>query len=97
MAYPTGSRGGNFVSRVKTIDRPNSYTSLYKTVNNEIYEPTGSNTNTAFLVSGSAGHYLLRGADGGATIAAGLTVGTLYPFGLSYVSCSTAASVHLLR
>ena len=38
MAYPTGSRGGNFVSRVKTIDRPNSYTSLYKTVNNEIYD-----------------------------------------------------------
>ena len=41
--------------------------------------------------------YKVQGADGSGAITAGLVAGTLYPIGLSYVSCSSTDTIHLIR
>jgi hypothetical protein len=90
MSTPTQ---GSFVNRTKAIDRPNSY-KVVKSINDAVYEPTGSNLNTAFTVSGTG--YEVRGIDGG-SITGGLANGTLYNVSLSYVSASSGATINLFR
>jgi hypothetical protein len=84
---------GSFVDRVKKIDTSNSFKSV-NSINDAIYEPTGSNLNSAFTVSGEG--YELRGLDGG-SITGGLSSGSLYNVSLSYVSASSFATVNLFR
>ena len=90
MSTPTQ---GSFVNRTKAIDRPNSY-KVVKSINDAVYEPTGSNLNTAFTVSGTG--YEVRGIDGG-SITGGLASGSIYNLSLSYVSASSLATVNLFR
>lgn len=84
---------GSFIDRTKNIERPNSFTTV-KSINSAIYEPTGSNLNIAFTVSGTG--YEVRGIDGG-SITGGLANGTLYNVSLSYVSASSGATINLFR
>ena len=84
---------GSFVDRVKKIDTSNSF-KVVKSISNAVYEPTGSNLNTAFTVSGTG--YELRGLDGG-SITGGLASGSIYNLSLSYVSASSFATVNLFR
>ena len=84
---------GSFIDRTKNIERPNSF-KVVNSINNAIYEPTGSNLNSAFTVSGTG--YELRGLDGG-SITGGLASGSIYNLSLSYVSASSFATVNLFR
>ena len=84
---------GSFIDRTKNIERPNSF-KVVNSINDAIYEPTGSNLNSAFTVSGEG--YELRGLDGG-SITGGLSSGSLYNVSLSYVSASSFATVNLFR
>ena len=84
---------GSFIDRTKNIERPNSF-KVVNSINDAIYEPTGSNLNTAFTVSGTG--YELRGLDGG-SITGGLASGSVYNVSLSYVSASSFATVNLFR
>ena len=84
---------GSFIGRTKNIERPNSF-KVVNSINNAIYEPTGSNLNSAFTVSGTG--YELRGLDGG-SITGGLASGSIYNLSLSYVSASSFATVNLFR
>ena len=84
---------GSFIDRTKNIERPNSF-KVVNSINDAIYEPTGSNLNTAFTVSGEG--YELRGLDGG-SITGGLASGSIYNLSLSYVSASSFATVNLFR
>jgi hypothetical protein len=84
---------GSFIDRTKNIERPNSF-KVVNSINDAIYEPTGSNLNTAFTVSGTG--YELRGLDGG-SITGGLASGSIYNLSLSYVSASSFATVNLFR
>ena len=97
MAYNSNPVQGSFVDRTKSIDRPNSYQSVYKTVGpSEVFWSTGSEANTAFMLQAGS-KYKVQGADGSGAITAGLVAGTLYPIGLSYVSCSSTYTIHLIR
>ena len=63
MSFSDVTRGqGSFVSRTKINERKGSF-QVVRTVSGEIFEPTGSNANTAFIVTGHG--YSLVGADGG--------------------------------
>ena len=94
MGFEDVTRGqGSFVSRTKSIDRSNSF-KVVKSVNDEIFEPTGSGISTAFTVSGTG--YELRGLDGG-SMTGGLASGSLFNMSLSYVSASSFATVNLFR
>ena len=84
---------GSFIDRTKNIERPNSF-KVVNSINNAIYEPTGSNLNSAFTVSGTG--YELRGLEGG-SITGGLSSGSIYNVSLSYVSASSGATVNLFR
>jgi len=84
---------GSFIDRTKNIERPNSF-KVVNSINDAIYEPTGSNLNSAFTVSGEG--YELRGLDGG-SITGGLASGSIYNLSLSYVSASSLATVNLFR
>jgi hypothetical protein len=84
---------GSFIDRTKNIERPNSF-KVVNSINDAIYEPTGSNLNSAFTVSGEG--YELRGLDGG-SITGGLASGSIYNLSLSYVSASSFATVNLFR
>jgi len=84
---------GSFIDRTKNIERPNSF-KVVNSINDAIYEPTGSNLNSAFTVSGEG--YELRGLDGG-SITGGLASGSVYNVSLSYVSASSFATVNLFR
>jgi len=84
---------GSFIDRTKNIERPNSF-KVVNSINDAIYEPTGSNLNTAFTVSGEG--YELRGLEGG-SITGGLASGSIYNLSLSYVSASSFATVNLFR
>tara|TARA_R100000664_G_C2723405_1_gene116131 strand:- start:673 stop:951 length:279 start_codon:yes stop_codon:yes gene_type:complete len=86
---------GSFVSRTKSIDFVNMYSTFVGSVTDAILETTGSNFNTAFTVYGKG--YELKGHEGGATMTGGFESGSLYPIKLSYVSASSNAKVNLFR
>ncbi len=86
---------GSFVSRTKSMDIVNMYSTFVGSVNDAILETTGSNFNTAFTVYGTG--YQLKGHEGGATMTGGFESGSLYPIKLSYVSASSNARVNLFR
>ena len=96
MGFEDVTRGqGSFVSRTKPVQRANSFQVVRK-VTNEIFEPTGSNINSAFIVTGHG--YSLVGADGGTLdTSSGLTSGSVYEIALSSVSASSFGTVTLLR
>jgi len=86
---------GSFVSRVKSIDKPNSYTAEYEVAASTTYEPTGSFQNSAFIVeTGTA--YTLTLKDGG-NLTAGLVTGQVYPIALKKVVNGSATVVKLLK
>jgi|TARA_R100001129_G_scaffold138598_1_gene99843 hypothetical protein len=96
MSFSDVTRGqGSFVSRTKINERKGSF-QVVRTVSGEIFEPTGSNANTAFIVTGHG--YSLVGADGGTlNESSGLASGSIYNIGLSSVSASSFGTVTLLR
>ena len=86
---------GSFVSRVKSIDRPNSFTAAYEVAASTTYEPTGSFQNTAFIVEAGTS-YNLTLLDGG-NLTAGLVTGQLYPIALKKVVNGGGTVVKLLK
>ena len=96
---------GSFINRTKTLDtyHPGGITGLVKRVSDEIFEPTGSNFSTAFmLVSGSTEMHRLSFmsaslVDGGQIDGKGLIVGELNKVALKYVSASSHVVVDLYR
>ena len=109
MSFTNVTRGqGKFVSRTNTPDvqHPGGQVQLVHRVEpNEIFEPTGSNVSTAFMivsqstVDSAATNGSFKLAEGGvATDKTGYETGTLYPIALSYVSSSvTGPTVDLYR
>ena len=86
MSYTNVTRGqGSFVSRTakRDVQHPGGTTTFVKRVTGEIFEPTGSNVSTAFmLVSGSTEMHkeaLMSASlvDGGAIDGKGLIVGEM--------------------
>ena len=86
---------GSFVSRVKSIDKPNSYTAEYEVAASTTYEPTGSFQNSAFIVE-TGTNYTLSLKDGG-NLTAGLVTGQVYPIALKKVVNGSATVVKLLK
>tara|TARA_B100000287_G_C20197609_1_gene608665 strand:- start:51 stop:371 length:321 start_codon:yes stop_codon:yes gene_type:complete len=103
--FTSVTRGlGSFVSRTKSIDKSDiNTTALVKRVTAEIYEPTGSNYSTSFMIaSGSSDMhkiaYMSASLVGGGKIdGKGLAVGEMHDIALSYVSASTHVVVDLYR
>ena len=100
----TGSQG-SFINRTKTLDtyHPGGITGLVRRVSDEIFEPTGSNFSTAFmLVSGSTEmhktSFMSASLVGGGSLdGKGLIVGEMYLTALSSISASTHVVVDLYR
>jgi len=86
---------GSFVSRTKSIDKPNSYTAEYEVAASTTYEPTGSFQNSAFIVEAGTA-YNLSLKDGG-NLTAGLVTGQLYPIALKKVVNGGGTVVKLLK
>lgn len=86
---------GSFVSRVKSIDKPNSYTAEYEVAASTTYEPTGSFQNSAFIVEAGT-NYTLSLKDGG-NLTAGLVTGQVYPIALKKVVNGSGTVVKLLK
>ena len=86
---------GSFVSRVKSIDRPNSFTAAYEVAASTTYEPTGSFKNTAFLIEAGTSYTLslLEGGD----LTAGLVTGQVYHIALKKVVNGGGTVVKLLK
>ncbi len=82
---------GSFVSRTKKIERDGSLKRI-RVISGSVFEPTGSNLNTAFTVYGA--NYRLIAEDGG-EIKTGLRSGSLYNVGLKYVSSSANPVINL--
>ena len=93
MTTPTQ---GTFVSRTKTLDKPNSYTSTFIVSASSTYEPTGSFKNTAFFVESGTG-YTLSPLDGGSNITAGLVTGQVYKIALKKIVNTAGTQVVLLK
>jgi len=94
---------GSFVSRTKKLDtqHPGGQTQVVHRVEpDEIFEPTGSNTSTAFMVVSQsteivAAPYTRFNADlagGGSIYVLGLVIGEMYNVALSSVSSSLSGS-----
>ena len=94
---------GSFVSRTKKLDtqHPGGQTQVVHRVGpDEIFEPTGSNTSTAFMVVSQsteivAAPYTRFNADlagGGSIDGLGLVIGEMYNVALSSVSSSLSGS-----
>jgi hypothetical protein len=97
MSYSDNPVQGSFIGRTKSLDKPNTYQSIYKTVGpSETYYSTGSNANTGFMLAAGS-KYKVVGADGSGAITVGLVAGTIYPIALSHVSCSSTDTIHLMR
>jgi|TARA_B100000035_G_scaffold312556_1_gene324299 hypothetical protein len=94
MSYPAPATG-SFVSRVKTIPRPNSYKETFEVGASTTYEPTGSFKNTAFIIEAGTG-YTLSAADGG-DLTAGLVTGQLYPIALKKVVTTGGTVIKLIK
>ena len=92
MTTPTQ---GSFVSRTKSIDKPNSFTAEYEVAASTTYEPTGSFQNSAFIVEAGTS-YNLSLKDGG-NLTAGLVTGQLYPIALKKVVNGGGTVVKLLK
>ena len=59
MGFEDVTRGqGSFVSRTKSIDKPNSFTAEYEVAASTTYEPTGSFQNSAFIVEAGTAYNL---------------------------------------
>jgi|TARA_B100001093_G_scaffold399171_1_gene386599 hypothetical protein len=110
MSFTNVTRGqGKFVSRTNTPDvqHPGGQVQLVHRVEpNEIFEPTGSNVSTAFMVVSQsteivAAPYTRFNADlagGGSIDGQGLVIGEMYNVALSSVSSSLSGStVDLFR
>ena len=96
MGFEDVTRGqGSFVSRTKSIDKPNSYTAEHEVAASSTYEPTGSFQNTAFIVEAGTS-YNLTLLDGG-NLTAGLVTGQLYPIALKKVVNGGGTVVKLLK
>ena len=96
MSFSDVTRGqGSFVSRTKSIDKPNSYTAEYEVAASTTYEPTGSFQNSAFIVEAGTS-YNLSLKDGG-NLTAGLVTGQLYPIALKKVVNGGGTVVKLLK
>ena len=89
---------GSFVGRVKSINpTQNAYGEVVAKVGaSTTYEPTGSNTSTAFIVNAGT-NYTLTPVNGSGTISAGLVTGQLYPIALKKVVNIGGTTVTLLR
>ena len=96
MGFEDVTRGqGSFVSRTKSIDKPNSFTAEYEVAASTTYEPTGSFQNSAFIVeAGTSCNLSLK--DGG-NLTAGLVTGQLYPIALKKVVNGGGTVVKLLK
>ena len=96
---------GSFINRTKTLDtyHPGGITGLVKRVSDEIFEPTGSNFSTAFmLVSGSTEMHKTSFmsaslVSGGSLDGKGLIVGEMYLTALNSVSASANVVIDLYR
>ena len=96
MGFEDVTRGqGSFVSRTKSIDKPNSFTAEYEVAASTTYEPTGSFQNSAFIVEAGTA-YTLSLKDGG-NLTAGLVTGQVYPIALKKVVNGSATVVKLLK
>jgi|TARA_R100000482_G_scaffold65584_1_gene24377 hypothetical protein len=96
MGFEDVTRGqGSFVSRTKSIDKPNSFTAEYEVAASTTYEPTGSFQNSAFIVEAGTS-YNLSLKDGG-NLTAGLVTGQLYPIALKKVVNGGGTVVKLLK
>ena len=89
------SDAGSFVSRTKSIDKPNSYEGAYEVAASTTYEPTGSFKNTAFLIEAGS-NYTLSLLEGG-DLTAGLVTGQVYPMALKKVVNGSATIVKLIK
>jgi hypothetical protein len=104
MAFTDVTRGqASFVSRVKKIDvqHPGGQTQLiHRVAPDEIFEPTGSNTSTSFMVVSQSATVVAAPstrfdadlAGGGSINGLGLEVGKMYNIALSSVSSSIHGS-----
>ena len=92
MTTPTQ---GSFVSRTKSIDKPNVYTAELEVGASTTYEPTGSFQNSAFIVEAGTA-YTLSLKDGG-NLTAGLVTGQVYPIALKKVVNAGGTVVKLLK
>ena len=106
MSYTNVTRGqASFVSRTakRDVQHPGGTTTFVKRVTGEIFEPTGSNVSTAFmLVSGSTEMHkeALMSASlvgGGSLDGKGLIVGEMYLTALNSVSASANVVIDLYR
>tara|TARA_A100001201_G_scaffold43772_1_gene44623 strand:+ start:695 stop:985 length:291 start_codon:yes stop_codon:yes gene_type:complete len=96
MAFSDVTRGqGSFVSRTKSLDRPNSFTAEFEVGASTTYEPTGSFKNTAFIVEAGT-NYTLSLLDGG-NLTAGLVTGQVYPIALKKVVNGAGTVVKLIK
>ncbi len=97
MAFSDVTRGqGSFVSRTKSLDRPNSFTAEFEVGASTTYEPTGSFQNTGFIVE-QGSNYTLTPAGGGDTLTTGLVVGQVYNIALKKVVNGSSTVVQLLQ
>tara|TARA_Y100001937_G_C6908428_1_gene236475 strand:+ start:236 stop:529 length:294 start_codon:yes stop_codon:yes gene_type:complete len=97
MSFTNVKRGqGSFVSRTKTIDRLNSFTTTHEVAASSTYEPTGSFKNVAFFVE-TGTNYTLSPADGGDNLTAGLVTGQVYHIALKKVVNGSSTVVQLLK
>ena len=96
MSFSDVTRGqGSFVSRTKSLDRPNSFTAEFEVGASTTYEPTGSFKNTAFIVEAGT-NYTLSLLDGG-NLTAGLVTGQVYPIALKKVVNGAGTVVKLIK
>ena len=96
MGFEDVTRGqGSFVSRTKSIDKPNSFTAEYEVAASTTYEPTGSFQNSAFIVEAGTS-YNLSLKDGG-NLTTGLVTGQVYPISLKKVVNGSSTVVKLLK
>ena len=96
MGFEDVTRGqGSFVSRTKSIDKPNSFTAEYEVAASTTYEPTGSFQNSAFIVEAGTSYNL--SLKDGRNLTAGLVTGQLYPIALKKVVNGGGTVVKLLK
>jgi len=95
MANLVNFGNGSFVSRTKEIDRPNSFSSIREVPASTTYEPTGSFTNSAFLIEAGT-NYTLHPQDGD-TLTAGLVTGQVYNIQLKKVVNGAGTVVQLIK
>mgnify|MGYP003110927207 FL=1 len=97
---------GGIVGRTRTIERIESEPQILKAkiteVNGEIFEPTGSNTSTAFMVTSAStveaiNNFSANLVGGGSIDGQGLTLGEVYPISLNYVSASSHIKIDLFK